>query len=520
MKQMKNIKNWILSHLPSKRRLIQLYAALLFNANLKGFGNGRIFKGPIKNICTPGLNCYSCPGATGACPLGALQNALAASDKRAPFYVLGILMLYGLFLGRWICGFLCPFGLIQDLLHKIKTPKLKKGRLTKILSCFKYVVLVLFVVVLPLLYVFRNFPLPGFCKYICPAGTLEGAFGLLANEVNSGYFSMLGPIFTWKFMLLVSFIVGTIFIYRLFCRFLCPLGAIYGLFNKIAFFGIKLEKSKCIDCGLCLSKCKMDIRHVGDAECISCGECIEVCPTNAIRWKGGRVYLAPNEIEGVPEEEAVQIAQEHNERIKKRNKILQIVMGSSMAVLLAGALIYCNFIDQEPTVTPPVQESDESTTDGGEEQPDPIIVGNRPGNLCPTKDVTLLDGEDTVFNIESQRGRVMIVNFWFTTCSGCVKEMPGFARIAEEYADEVTVLALHADMPWEDPVQFIADSDWDKYNILFGMDAGNEYFSILGGADAYPHTVIVDENGIVVYSETRDITYEELKEIVDSILTK
>ena len=52
--------------LPSKRKLIQLYSALLFNANLKGFGNGKIYQGPLKNICTPGLNCYSCPGASGA----------------------------------------------------------------------------------------------------------------------------------------------------------------------------------------------------------------------------------------------------------------------------------------------------------------------------------------------------------------------------------------------------------------------------------------------------------------------
>ena len=116
---MKKIFNWLKAHLPTKRKLIQLYAALLFNANLKGYITGNIYKGPLKNLCTPGLNCYSCPGATGACPLGALQNSLSASGKTVPFYLFGIILLYGIIFGRWICGFLCPFGLIQELLHKI-----------------------------------------------------------------------------------------------------------------------------------------------------------------------------------------------------------------------------------------------------------------------------------------------------------------------------------------------------------------------------------------------------------------
>ena len=109
-------KQRIASLVPTKRRLIQLYSALLFNANIKGFVTGKIYKGASKNICVPGLNCYSCPGAVGACPLGSLQNALGSSQHRAPFYVIGILLLYGLLLGRAICGFLCPFGFIQELL--------------------------------------------------------------------------------------------------------------------------------------------------------------------------------------------------------------------------------------------------------------------------------------------------------------------------------------------------------------------------------------------------------------------
>ena len=162
------IKQWLAPHRPSKRRIIQLYAALLFNANIKGFASGRIYKGPTKALCAPGLNCYSCPGATSACPLGALQNSLINSNARLPYYIFGILLLYGLLFGRVICSFLCPFGLLQELLHKIPTPKLKKNRFTRVLSYLKYVILVVFCILLPLAYAFRKFPLPAFCKYICP----------------------------------------------------------------------------------------------------------------------------------------------------------------------------------------------------------------------------------------------------------------------------------------------------------------------------------------------------------------
>ena len=130
----KKVSAWWAAHKPSKRRLIQVYAALLYNAHIKGYIKGDIYTGHIKNFCVPGFNCYSCPGAIGACPLGALQNALASMDKRAPWYVLGILLLYGLTLGRTICGWICPLGLIQELFHKIPTPKIKKSRFTHGLS--------------------------------------------------------------------------------------------------------------------------------------------------------------------------------------------------------------------------------------------------------------------------------------------------------------------------------------------------------------------------------------------------
>ena len=200
---------------PSTRRLVQLYAALLYNANLKGFIEGEINTGLQKGVCVPGLNCYSCPGAIGACPLGALQNALTEAGHTAPFYVLGILMIFGITLGRTVCGWLCPLGLAQELLYKIPGLKVKKNELTRVLSYLKYVILAVFVIAVPLWYGVRHgMAVPGFCKFFCPAGTFEGGAALLANPANDNLFSSLGILFTRKFIILIVVTFGCIFCYR------------------------------------------------------------------------------------------------------------------------------------------------------------------------------------------------------------------------------------------------------------------------------------------------------------------
>ena len=288
---MAKIKAWWQRHRPTTRRLVQLYAAVLYNAHIRGFVEGKIYTGPAKAVCVPGLNCYSCPGAVGACPLGALQNAIAASASRPAFYVIGTLMLLGLTLGRVICGWLCPVGLIQELLHRLPTPKLRKSRVTRALSWLKYAVLAVFVVLIPLTYVLRRVPLPAFCKYICPAGTLEGAVGLLANPVNADKFSMLGLLFTRKAVIMVLIFTACVFVYRAFCRFVCPLGAIYGLFARVALIGVRVDNPACTGCGACVRVCPMDIRRVGDHECIHCGQCVAACPEKAISLKAGKIVL-------------------------------------------------------------------------------------------------------------------------------------------------------------------------------------------------------------------------------------
>lgn len=475
--------------IPTKRRLIQLYAALLFNANLKGFATGKIYQGNLKNACIPGLNCYSCPGASGACPLGALQNSLAASPARAPYYVFGILMLYGLLLGRTICGWLCPFGLVQELLYKIKTPKLKKGRVTRVLSYLKYVILAIFVVGLPLIYAFRDLPLPAFCKYICPAGTLGGAIGLLIHPDNANLFGMLGSLFTWKFAVLVAFVLASIFIYRFFCRFFCPLGAIYGLFNRISFLGVKVDQPTCTNCGLCVSHCKMDIRRVGDHECIACGDCIGVCPTKAITWRGSKFFLAPN---AVGDDPAARAAAE--KKVARRKKITQIVAAVTMVAVLGGALVYYNVFDK---TSPP--------------------VGSEVGDTCPTVELPLLNAEGS-FSLAENGDRVTVINFWGTWCTPCVAELPHFDEIATEYADRVNVVAIHSYAGKSLAPQFI-ETNYPDTKILFTEDGEDEAYCLqLGGGQAWPMTVIVDAEGVITAKQIGALSYEELKALVDQAL--
>lgn len=304
---LKNFHHRLWDKLPNRRKIIQLFCALLYNANLKGFVTGNIYKGASKAFCVPGMNCYSCPGAIGACPLGSLQNSLAGAKTKTIFYVLGILLLYGILFGRTICGWLCPFGLIQDLLYKIKTFKIKKGKWTYYLSKFKYVLLLGLVIVLPLVYGFQNIAVPAFCKYICPVGTLEGAYGLILNSNNVSFLGMLGSLFTWKSVILVFLLVMSILMFRPFCRFICPLGAIYSLFAKLNLVGIRVKEDKCTKCGICTKNCLMDVKKVGDGECIQCGQCIPGCPVKAIYFKAGFAYINPGyskaAIQAVDEEE-------------------------------------------------------------------------------------------------------------------------------------------------------------------------------------------------------------------------
>ncbi|MDR1713713.1 MAG: 4Fe-4S binding protein [Coriobacteriales bacterium] len=258
-----------------KRRIIQLLAALLFNLNLPGFASGSIYKGATKAICAPGLNCYSCPGAVTACPIGALQSSLAAADHKLPLYIVGTVLAFGALFGRTICGWLCPFGLIQELLDKIPLPKLAKGAWSRTLSRLKYLILALTVIILPTV-----LASPTFCAWLCPAGTLEAGLPIIA--ANPAIRASLGGQFVFKASLLALFVLASAVIYRPFCRFLCPLGALYSFFNRFALLRYRVDPARCTHCGVCSETCKMDVKQVSDAECIQCGSCVGKCQQCAI----------------------------------------------------------------------------------------------------------------------------------------------------------------------------------------------------------------------------------------------
>ncbi len=271
--------------LPRIRTMVQATATLLTNGWLPGFINGNIFKGATKSFCVPGLNCYSCPGALGSCPIGALQSTLTSREFKLSLYVSGFLFIVGSLLGRFVCGFLCPFGWLQELFHKIPFPKkLKKLPGERILRWLKYLILTVFVILLPLFFIdATGIGKPWFCAYICPAGTLEAGIPLvLANRALQ---SILGFLYAWKIAILIVLILLSLMIWRPFCRYLCPLGAIYGLFNPIALLRFKINRKKCTDCGGCQKACPMELsvmKKPNSLECMRCGKCRDACPTDAI----------------------------------------------------------------------------------------------------------------------------------------------------------------------------------------------------------------------------------------------
>ena len=627
---MSKLKEFFIKIKPSKRKVIQLYAALLYNAHMKGFITGEIFEGKSKAVCLPGLNCYSCPGAIGACPLGSIQNALAESKTKLPTYVFGIILLYSIILGRTICGFLCPVGLLQELLYKIKTPKVRKSKITRCLSYFKYVLLAVLVIGLPLIYTFqeKGLPLPGFCKYICPAGTFEGAIFLLMNKANLTFYEMLGSLFTWKFMLLIIFAVLSVFIYRVFCRFICPLGAIYGLFNKLSILGVKVDENACNHCNACINTCKMDVKQVGDHECIQCGECMKACGCKAIKWKMISKIIKEDEQKETKEEVTNATVDEVNNKkcLKISKKNFNIITYTLMVITLSLAVTLSNIstkvyktydvvnnltinltdnstfdistdtsctllyfinnasdldmnqinsykdeklniiilssvdlgitnleensfikygIDKENLILKKFTKELDNSYSVFLDFNDKILisktgmiteleyfeiinytllgltVGNEAGNICINKEINLIGSTDT-FSVASNRGKITIINFWYTGCTPCVQELPHFNKLYEEYSEYVNVIAIHeADMYKNNPdgVKEFIETQFAGFTIMFGYDdSTNPYYSLLGGKKAWPLTVIVDSDGVISKVTHGSMSEDDLRLEIEKLL--
>jgi len=278
--------------IPMIRRWIQVIATFLSNAYLIFPFTGNIYRGTLKSVCTPGLNCYSCPAATGACPLGALQNMMAtlrpglqSGYHHFGLYVIGTLGLLGSLTGRMPCGWLCPFGFFQELIHKIPS---RKFEIPKALSYLKYPVLILFIFLLPFFIVNDSgYGITWFCKFICPAGTIEAGIPMLFLKPELR--SLIGFLFYNKLFILVLFLIWMVFSKRPFCRVACPLGAIYSLFNRHSVFKMTYDPEKCTHCKACYQNCPMGVKFYesqNDTDCIRCLKCMnESCRFGAISYQ-------------------------------------------------------------------------------------------------------------------------------------------------------------------------------------------------------------------------------------------
>jgi ferredoxin-type protein NapH len=262
-----------------KRRIWQIASAILHNAYLPGFFGLTIYQGFLKGLCAPTLNCYACPGALMSCPIGALQNF--AMGRQFPFFLVGFLGLVGAAVGRMTCGWLCPFGFLQDMMKKISRHVVKLPRWT---GKLKYAALVIPAILLPLLLNDMWF------SKLCPAGGIEGALpwvlGGRGPESAAGFdvVSLIGGMFWVKMAILGSFLVGMVFIKRPFCRTMCPLGAIFSLFNRLSLVRMRVDMEACTRCGVCERICPVDLipyREIDSPECIKCLECTK-CPQHAI----------------------------------------------------------------------------------------------------------------------------------------------------------------------------------------------------------------------------------------------
>ncbi|MBU1651244.1 FAD-dependent oxidoreductase [bacterium] len=264
------------------RRVSQIgVGTLLFNSFWGVISTKMVYGGPLRNVCVPGLNCHSCPTALMGCPIGMLQHFSAT--HRIPWFLIGFLTIIGLVSGRFTCGWLCPWGMIQDVLYKIKRWWIK---IPKFLIYLKYVVLPALVIIVPY-YTYEHW----FSK-LCPCGALiAGIPWVLWNPVDPVLDMTvidpadIGTLFDIKMVILFSFLLMFLFIKRPFCRTICPLGAIYAFFNRISLVSLEVKDS-CTNCGQCRAVCPTDLNvreEINGEGCIKCLECTQ-CQHIHFKW--------------------------------------------------------------------------------------------------------------------------------------------------------------------------------------------------------------------------------------------
>jgi len=231
----------------------------------------------MHGMCSPVFHCYACPLSTFACPIGVIAQFSAL--HLFPFVAIGLLIVVGCVFGSLVCGWACPFGFLQDLLAKIPTPKLE---LPDLAGYIRFVVLIVAVLIVPYLFGEGH---PLFVCRICPAGALEAAVPNMVSEAFAGE-----PI-TWpnalKLTVLALFLIAVLFVRRPWCRILCPLGALFALFNRLSVFYLKFDAEKCTNCEKCHNLCKFGGQpevSVDHSRCLRCLECTR-CGPEALKFK-------------------------------------------------------------------------------------------------------------------------------------------------------------------------------------------------------------------------------------------
>ena len=219
--------------------------------------------------CT--LNCQACELAWLGCPIGMLQ--LYVIKLQAPFYVFGVILAFGTALGRSICGWLCPFGLILDMCNKVCTHKYTPPH------WLRYIKYVYFIGVIILA------SLTGYiwwCRYLC-FGALLGVIPYWLTWQNVSAFWFLYHLGLFSFYLTFSYFTHG----RAWCRYFCPLGAFFSILNPFSVLRRKHDWKWCTQCGLCTSVCPMGLDPTVDdkwskLDCVKCGRCVKECKSNAL----------------------------------------------------------------------------------------------------------------------------------------------------------------------------------------------------------------------------------------------
>ncbi|MBF0594559.1 MAG: 4Fe-4S binding protein [Candidatus Omnitrophica bacterium] len=269
------------------REIIQWGSLVLSNMYLGFFKTRQVYQGELKSACVPFLNCHSCPSAFFSCPIGTIQHFMTI--RKFPYMVAAYLTMIGISVGSLACGWLCPFGFLQDLLYKIKSIKI---HVPAKLSVMRYLILALLVILFPLVTQETAF------SKLCPMGTIQAAIPwVIWNPIIPVYGEPAVSVGTLGFLFMVKILIAAFFVglfvlaKRPFCKLACPLGAIFGFFNKYSLLQIDVDPKKCKDCQHCRDVCPVDINISNDPKSSVCVRCFNCLKCDSVKVRVGKGSL-------------------------------------------------------------------------------------------------------------------------------------------------------------------------------------------------------------------------------------